>query len=527
MTAFSGFIGILLILLTALLLSHHKRHLDWRLIIRGLALQVFLGVMLLQIPLTQTVFRQMGVGIERLLHFADEGAAFVFGPMVAQPDIMESLFGPGGSFIFAVKLLSSIIFISTLVALAYHLGLLQATVRVLAWLISRLVGASGAEALSNTASVFVGQVEAQLLVKPYLASMTRSELLTVMSGSMACIAGGVLAIYVSMGIPAEYLLTASLMAIPGALVIAKLVIPETAQPVTRGTVSVQIERRAANLIDAAAHGAMEGWQIGISVIVMLIAFLALIGLGNALLSVAGNQLAQWNVPAVLGLPWTELTLQTLLGSVFYWVALALGVPSGEAATVGSLMGTKLVLNEFVAYSQLQPMLQQGLLSPKATAIATFALCGFANVASIAIQVGGIGAMVPERKSELARLGGWALLCGTLASYLSASLAGILVTLQPAVQASAPWLPYGVMALAAGVILAVSLLPSGPLGISAASVHSPSSPPAPHPDKDAIHQAVPVETTPEGVFQQAYVTPPPQPQLRPTPAAPLPPLQLQV
>lgn len=453
----SGFIGIGLILGVSFLLSKHKSRIDWALVLRALALQVILGVLLLQVPLIQGLVQQLGNFIDQVLSFADQGAAFVVGPL-GKTSVLEAAFGPGQAFIFGIKLLASIIFVSTLVSMAYHVGLLQLVVRLLSWVVTRLIGASGAEALSNTASVFVGQVEAQLLVKPYLGKATNSELLTMMSGSMACIAGGVLAIYISMGIPASYLLTASLMAIPGALVIAKLVLPETSEPLTKGSVQLNVEKRSVNLIDAASRGAMEGWQIGISVIVMLVAFVSLIAMLDAGLGWLGQVLVSMGAPSVVaGIELTSLSMTKLLGTLFSFAAVALGVPAGEAPAVGSLMGSKLILNEFVAYTQLLPMMTNGSLSPKAVAIATFALCGFANIASVAIQLGGIGAMVPERKSDLARLGGWALLCGTFASYLSAALAGILISLQPVMSTKATWLPWAIIAVAVVLIVLVSLV----------------------------------------------------------------------
>jgi CNT family concentrative nucleoside transporter len=455
---YTGFLGIGAILAVAFLLSHHKGRIDWALVLRGLALQVMLGILLLQVPFCQQVVEGAGQAINSLLAFADQGAGFVFGGLVTKPQALEQLFGPGGAFIFALKLVSSIIFVSTLVSLAYHVGLLQGVVRILGWVVAKLLGASGAEALANTASVFVGQVEAQLLVKPYLSKATQSELLTMMSGSMACIAGGVLAIYIGMGIPAAYLLTASVMAIPGAMVIAKLILPETQTPLTRGAVQLHVEQRSVNLIDAASRGAMEGWQIGISVIVMLIAFVSLVGLADAGLGVLGQGLISLGAPAMVGnLSLASLSLASVLGGVFAWVAMLLGVAPAEAPVVGGLMGSKLILNEFVAYTQLLPLMQGASLSPKAIAVATFALCGFANLASVAIQVGGIGAMAPERKADLAKLGGWALLCGTLASYLSAAWAGILTTAQPWMMNHAPWLPAASLILLTLSIIVVSLI----------------------------------------------------------------------
>lgn len=433
-SAFSGVIGIVGLLGLAFAISNNKKAINWRLVTSGLGLQLAIALFVLKVPFGQALFHKIAMGIEALLSFANAGASFVFGGLVSQPEKMTELFGSGG-FIFAFKLIPTIIFVATLVSIAYHIGLMQRLVQGVAWLVSKLMGASGAEALSNAASVFVGQVEAQLLIKPYVPSMTRSELLAAMSGSMACIAGGVMAVYIQMGIPASFLLTASLMAAPGALVIAKMVYPETETSVTQGKVSLDIEKTSVNLLDAAAHGAADGMRIGISVVAMLIAFIALISMLDAGVGVIGQGLAALHVDlSFVGLDVTHLSMKAILGSAFSVIAWAIGVPWHEASTVGSLIGTKLVTNEFVAYTDLLPMMPKAgqvapvLLSTKSIAIATFALCGFANFGSVAIQLGGIGELAPSRKTDLAQLGLKALLCGTMASYLSAAIAGILLSL---------------------------------------------------------------------------------------------------
>jgi CNT family concentrative nucleoside transporter len=275
-----------------------------------------------------------------------------------------------------------------------------------------LMGVSGAEALSNVASAFVGQVEAQIMVKPYLKGMTNSELLASMTGSFACIAGGVMATYIKLGVPAPYLIAASLMAAPGALVIAKIVFPETQTSETKGVVKLEIKKAHANLLDAIAAGASEGLKVGFNVIAMLIGFIALIGLLDYCLGKAGGLFA-----------FPQLSLNLILGKVFSVFAWAMGVPSKDIEAAGSLMGTKMVINEFVAYLDMVKI--KGALDPKTIAIASFALCGFANFSSIAIQVGGISELAPNRRSDLARLGFKALVCGTLASYMSATIAGLL------------------------------------------------------------------------------------------------------
>jgi concentrative nucleoside transporter, CNT family len=423
---FTGLFGIAGILLLAYGLSSNRNRIDKGLVLKGLLAQILMAIVLLKWPPAQWFFQQLGGGIEQLLAFADKGAGFVFGGMVTQPKAMETLFGAGGSFIFAIKLLASIILVASLVSIAYYLGLLQAIVKGLAWSVSRFLGVSGAEALSNSASVFVGQVEAQLLVKPYLSKATSSELLAMMGGSMACISGGTLAIYVSMGVPAHYLLTASLMSIPGALVIAKILKPETEEPLTRSDVRLDVPKQAVNVIDAAAQGALEGGHIAANVIVVLIAFISLLAMVDAGVAALGSGLLSLGVaPESLGLSAGQsLSVKHVLGGFFQGIAWALGVPDADTYAAGSMMGTKLVLNEFVAYSDMTKVLPT--LQPKTVAILSMALCGFANFGSVAIQLGGIGTMIPERKSELARLGLWALLVGTLASYLSGAMAGLLM-----------------------------------------------------------------------------------------------------
>jgi CNT family concentrative nucleoside transporter len=286
---------------------------------------------------------------------------------------------------------------------------------------------SGSEALSNVASAFVGQVEAQIMIRPYLSGMTRSELLASMTGSMACIAGGVMAVYISMGVPASYLLAASLMAAPGALVISKIIYPETEESQTKGTVKLDVKTEYTNIMDAISHGASDGMKISINVIAMLIGVIALIALIDALLGYFGHFL-DWSGVSLsgIGLHAENLRLKDVVGAFFRFFAIAMGVPPSESLQVGSLLGTKMVINEFVAYSDLTPMIQQGVLSAKSIVIASFALCGFANFSSIAIQLGGIGVLVPGRKADLARLGFKAMIGGTMASYISASLAGILM-----------------------------------------------------------------------------------------------------
>jgi len=339
---------------------------------------------------------------------------------------MGKVFGPENSFVFFFNIIPTIIFVAVLVNIAYHIGLMQRIVAVIAKAVHWLMGVSGSEALSNVASAFVGQVEAQIMIKPYLAGMTRSELLASMAGSMACIAGGVMAVYIALGVPAEYLIAASLMAAPAALVISKIVYPETEPSETKGTVKLEVTKTYSNLLEAISHGCSEGLRIGLNVIAMLLGFIALIALLDYILGSIGGLLVAAGVDlSGVGINIGALSMKSILGALFAGFAWAMGVPSQDIFAAGSLMGTKMVLNEFVAYLDLTAL--KATLHPKSFLIASFALCGFANFSSIAIQIGGIGELAPTRRSDLAKLGFRALLCGTLASYLSATLAGLLMS----------------------------------------------------------------------------------------------------
>jgi CNT family concentrative nucleoside transporter len=425
MGRFTGVIGIVIILGLAFLWSNNRKKINYRLVVTGLVLQVVLAIFILKVPLGQEIFAFLGKAINKLLDFSQQGALFVFGDLTKVTTILPEGVVKSGVFLFV--LLPTIIFVCVLVSMAYHIGLMQRIVAVIARFVHWAMRVSGSEALSNVASAFVGQVEAQIMIRPYLSGMTRSELLASMTGSMACIAGGVMAVYISMGVPASYLLAASLMAAPGALVVSKIVFPETEESETKGKVKLEVKTQYSNMMDAISHGATDGMKISINVVAMLIGVIALIALIDALLGYFGHFLAWTGITLdALGLNVDNLRLKDVVGAFFRFFAIVMGVPVKESLQVGSLMGTKMVINEFVAYSDLSPMIQQGLLSAKSVVIASFALCGFANFSSIAIQLGGIGVLVPERKADLARLGFKAMLCGTMASYISASLAGILM-----------------------------------------------------------------------------------------------------
>ncbi|MFM7216524.1 MAG: NupC/NupG family nucleoside CNT transporter [Bacteroidota bacterium] len=426
MDRFFGLIGLVVILGIAYLMSSNRKAIDRRLVISGLLLQLGMAVFILKTSLGQALFGTLGRWITKLLEFADQGASFVFG-FIVNKDLLDKVFGPGNSFVFMFKIMPTIIFVAVLVSIAYHIGLMQRIVSFFAKIMLKIMNVSGAEALSNVSSAFVGQVEAQIMIKPYLSSMTMSEILASMTGSMACIAGGVMAIYISMGVPANLLLAASLMAAPAALVISKIVLPETEPSQTKGEVKLEVKKSHSNIMDAISHGAGDGLKISLNVIAMLIGVIALIALIDFLLGKFGMMMCNLtDSVSFLGMDLRTFSLKEILGSIFSVFAWVMGVPSSDTHLAGQLLGTKLAVNEFVAYSDLTGMMASGALSPKTLTIVSIACCGFANFSSIAIQVGGIGELAPSRRSDLAKLGFKALLCGTLASYLSATIAGILV-----------------------------------------------------------------------------------------------------
>jgi CNT family concentrative nucleoside transporter len=425
MARFTGIIGIVIILGLAYLWSNDRKAINLRLVITGLLLQLALAIFILKVPIGQEIFAFLGKAINKLLDFSQQGGLFVFGDLTKVSKILPPTIVSAGVFIFI--LIPTIIFVCVLVSMAYHVGIMQRIVAVLARFVHWAMRVSGSEALSNVASAFVGQVEAQIMIRPYLSGMTMSELLASMTGSMACIAGGVMAVYISMGVPASYLLAASLMAAPGALVISKIVFPETQQSETKGVVKLEVKKQHTNIMDAISHGATDGMAIATNVIAMLIGVIALVALVDALLGYFGLFLGWTGISLdFIGLNVDNLRLKDVFGAFFSLFAIVMGVPPSESFSVGSLMGTKMVINEFVAYSDLSPMIHQGVLSAKSIVIASFALCGFANFSSIAIQLGGIGVMVPNRKADLAKLGFKAMICGTMASYISATLAGMLM-----------------------------------------------------------------------------------------------------
>ncbi len=421
-----GLFGLSVLLGIAWLFSNNKSRVDWRLVVTGVSLQIAFAALVLLVPGGRLVFDALGRGFVKILSFVTAGSTFIFG------DLMDTTkFG----FIFAFQVLPTIIFFASLMGVLYHLGVMQTIVRGMAWAITKVMRVSGAETTSVCASVFIGQTEAPLTVRPYIAGMTESELMTMMIGGMAHIAGGVLAAYVGMlggGDPvqqafyAKHLLAASIMAAPATMVIAKLLIPEVGEPLTRGTVKLEVEKHASNLIDAAAAGAADGLRLALNIGAMLLAFIALIALLDWPLTWIGEVTG---LQAMLGQP---TNIASLLGYLLAPIAWVIGVPWQDATIVGGLIGQKIVINEFVAYLQLADIVNGKvagvMLTDKGKLIATYALCGFANFSSIAIQIGGIGGLAPERRGDLARLGLRAVLGGSLATLMTATIAGVLISL---------------------------------------------------------------------------------------------------
>jgi len=431
-----GLFGLGFVIFLAFLFSNNKRLVPWRMVLIGVLMQFAFAFFVLKLQFGRDLFGFISRAFVTLLDFTGQGASFVFGPLALGPGMKGSM-----GFFFAFQVLPTIIFFAAITGVLYHLGVMQKVVQGIAWIMARLLGTSGAESLSVAANVFIGQTEAPLVIRPYIATMTQSELLTMMVGGMAHIAGGVMAAYVAMlgatfsaarGITLEaaqvqfagHLLAASVMSAPATMIVAKILIPETGAPQTKGTVRIQVERTHANVIDAAASGASDGVRLAINVGAMLIAFIALIAMINAILGGLGD-LTGINTVLVANYG-KGLSLELLLGLGLQFVAFAIGVPWADAMKVGSLMGIKVVANEFVAYKQLADLIAAGGLSYKAITISTYALCGFANFASIAIQIGGIGPLAENRRRDIASLGLRAVLGGTIATWMTASIAGILM-----------------------------------------------------------------------------------------------------
>jgi concentrative nucleoside transporter, CNT family len=430
-----GMFGLICLLGIALLFSDDRKKIDWRLVTTGILLQIVFAVFVLKIPGGGLLFNVLSRFFVTIINFTFQGASFVFGFLSSQAATEKvlplELQNKGFGFIFAFQVLPTIIFFSSLMSVLYHLGIMQKVVQAMAWVMAKTMRVSGAESLSVAANVFIGQTEAPLVVRPYVSTMTPSELLTLMIGGMATIAGGVLAAYVNIlgGVNpqmqifyAKHLLSASIMAAPATMVISKILLPEKNLPETRGKVKLKVEKTSTNMIDAAATGAGDGLKLALNVAAMLLAFIALIAMLNYILSGLGEFTG---LNSQLGKP---LSLNFLLGYLLSPIAWIIGVPWSDAVTVGSLIGQKVVLNEFIAYVDLGSLIQNGVLSDKARVISTYALCGFANFSSIAIQIGGIGGIAPNRRHDLARFGLRAVLGGSLATFMTATIAGFLTSI---------------------------------------------------------------------------------------------------
>jgi concentrative nucleoside transporter, CNT family len=404
MGRFTGVLGILTILGLAYLFSTSRRSIRLKTVAWGLGLQLALGLFVLRVKSGEWLFQKLGNGAKKLLDFSYVGSSFVFGDLGTNHSSL--------GLIFAFQVLPTIIFIAAFFAVLYHLGVMQIIIRGAAWLMTIIMGASGAESLNVAASIFMGQTEAPLTIRPFLPKLTKSELMTVMTSGMAHISGGMMAAYMRVGgADAKHLLTAVIMTAPGTLLMAKMLVPETEQPLTAGRVEMPPVEKESNVLGAIARGTVDGLHLALNVAAMLITFLALLALVNAIMG--------W---IHLHIGWFPYSLQQVFGWVFAPVAWLIGIPWHDAPTIGNLLGTRMVLNEFVAFAQLGTL--KDALDPRSFTIATFALCGFANFSSIGIQIGGIGALAPEQRSQLAKFGIRAMLAGTMANLMSASIVGI-------------------------------------------------------------------------------------------------------
>jgi concentrative nucleoside transporter, CNT family len=418
---FISLVGWLAMISIAWAISFNRKNFPWRTVIWGIGLQFMLALLILKTPWGGALFVFAGKVVQKLIQFSTEGTKFVFGPL-ADSDLLGKTFGPEHSLIFAILVTGTVVIVSALSSLFYHWGILQRVVRAVAFVMRKAMGTSGSETLSAAANIFMGQTEAPLVIRPYVPRMTRSELMTIMVCGMAHIAGGVAAVYAAMGMAAGYqntaghLLTASVLNCPAALLIAKIMLPETEQSETAGTSPATVPRTTANSVDAICRGAGDGFHLALNIIAMLIAFIAIIALANY---VVGFPQVHFGVK-------NPVTLQNIFGWMNAPFAFLMGVPAQDCLSIGQILGERIVLNEFVGYLDLTAHAKQLALEPRSFMIATYALCGFANFSSIAIQVGGIGSLAPERRSEMAKLGFRAMIGGLLAAYMTASLAGFLL-----------------------------------------------------------------------------------------------------
>ncbi len=414
MGRFTGILGLVTMLGLAYAFSTHRHAIRLKTVAWGLGLQFVFAVFVLRIDAGRQAFQKAGEVVNRLLSYAFAGSQFVFGELGKQ--------GSHLGFYFAFQVLPTIIFIAAFFAVLYHYGIMQFIIKIAAWVMTRVMGASGAESLNVAASIFMGQTEAPLTIRPFLPDLTRSELMTVMTSGMAHVSGGIMAAYIAFGIEPKHLLSAVIMTAPGTLLMAKMLVPETEKPKTAGRVVMSEEEekteKEENLLGAVARGTTDGLHLALNIAAMLISFLALIALTNGIMGGIHNWLGSH------GILWFPESLEKIFGVLFAPVAWVIGIPWHDCPIVGNLLGTRMVLNELVAFSMLGP--QRAVLDPRSFTIATFALCGFANLSSIGIQIGGIGALAPNKKGELARLGIRAMLAGTMANLMSASIAGMLL-----------------------------------------------------------------------------------------------------
>ena len=420
MSRFAGLLGIIVFLSIAYLCSTNRRAIRLKTVLWGLGLQFLFAWIVIRFTWGQRALQTAGGAVNKLLAYSYKGSSFVFGNLgfPADPNAHLPFLDPGSSqlgFIFAFQVLPTIIFISAFFALLYHLGVMQLIIKGMAWVMNRVMGVSGAESLNVAASIFMGQTEAPLTIRPLLPDCTRSELMTIMTAGMAHVSGGIMAAYIGYGIKAENLLAAVIMTAPGTILMAKMLVPETEQPKTAGTVEISKEEmhKDSNILGAIARGTIDGGQLAFNVAIMLISFLALIAMVNGIMGWTHNHFAFF-----------PQSIQKVLGTIFAPVAWLIGVPGKDIGAVGSLLGTRTVINELVAYSDLGAM--KAALDPRSVTIATFALCGFANFSSIGIQIGGIGALAPNKRDQLAKLGFRAMIAGTMANLMSASIVGLLM-----------------------------------------------------------------------------------------------------
>jgi CNT family concentrative nucleoside transporter len=404
MGRFTGLLGLATMIVLAYVFSTDRKSIRLKTVLWGLGLQVSFAFFVLRFDIGRQIFQAAGAAVNRLLSFSYVGSEFVLGEIGKK----TSLFG----FSFAFQVLPTIIFIAAFFALLYHIGVMQLIIRVAAWVMTRVMGASGAESLNVAASIFMGQTEAPLTIRPFLNKLTKSELMCVMTSGMAHVSGGIMAAYIAYGIEAKHLLAAVIMTAPGTLLMAKMLVPETEQPLTAGRVEMPEMEKEPNVLGAISRGTVDGLHLALNVGAMLITFIALLALVNAMMGWGHNHVA-----------WFPESLQRVFGWVFAPVAWVIGIPWHDCVRIGNLLGTRMVINELVAFQQLGGMRE--MLDPRSFTIATFALCGFANFSSIGIQIGGIGALAPERRGQLAQFGIRAMLAGTMANLMSASIVGIL------------------------------------------------------------------------------------------------------